>query len=241
MATLKEFTSELRTRNISKPSLYYVEIVKPPIAEKNAKEFEGTDLNLISMWCHTAMTPQSTIYTKDDHYDAGVRRKYAYDKDYQNLTLSFYVDQNFKIKQFFDQWDNAVVSNRRNFGYPDDYTADLLNLYIINQEGNTTYKYEYSRIFPKSVNSIELSYASGAPISTFTVDFVFEHVYYSVLGDTGNAQITSKPTSLVANAPTTSKQQEVATYDGGGHGEGGGDFLGAGATGSFGADYNGRF
>ena len=142
------------------------------------------------MWCNTAMTPQLTIATQDNHIEAGVRRKYAYDQDYQNLTLSFYLDQQFAVKRFFDQWKYAIVPQRRNFNYPEKYTASVLNLYIIDQEGKETYKYEYSNIFPKSINAVELSYASGASISSFTVDFVFEEVYYSSLP---NYEYTSRP------------------------------------------------
>lgn len=175
--TLSQFTAELRNRNISKPSLYYLEIVPPPIFIGG--EFDAAEIDLVNMWCNAAQTPQITIMTQDNFIEAGVRRKYAYDQDYQNLTLSFYVDQEFKVKKFFDQWKQAVVPQKRNFGYPDDYTSDRINLYIIDQSGNNTYKHEYSRIFPKAINSIELSYASGSAVSTFSVDFVFEEVYFS--------------------------------------------------------------
>ena len=190
--TLSQFTSELRTRNISKPNMYYVEIVAPPIFSSNTKGFSATDQNLISMFCHTAMTPQSTISTQDNYLEAGTRRKYAYDQDYQNLTLSFYVDQQFAIKRFFDQWKQAIVPQRRNFNYPEQYTAESLNLYILDSSGKATYKYEYVKVFPKSFNVIDLSYNSSSGPSTFTVDFVFEEVYYSSI-KLGLTEFTSKP------------------------------------------------
>jgi len=190
--TLSQFTSELRARNISKPNMYYVEIVAPPIFSSNTKGFVAKDQNLISMFCHTAMTPQSTISTQDNYLEAGTRRKYAYDQDYQNLTLSFYIDQQFAVKRFFDQWKQAIVPQRRNFNYPEQYTAESLNVYILDSNGKATYKYEYSKVFPKSFNTVELSYAPTSGPSTFTVDFVFEEVYYSSL-KSGLTEFTSKP------------------------------------------------
>lgn len=172
--SLSNFTAELRSRNISRPNLYYIDIVLPP---KMLGLPSAADAGLVSMWCHMAQTPQSTILTQDNHVEAGVKRKYAYDQDWQNLTLSFYVDQEYKIKKFFDDWKSTIVPTNRNFGYPDDYTSDALYLYIINQADETTYKYTYSRIFPKSINQIDLSYAEGETVSTFSVDFVFEEVY----------------------------------------------------------------
>ena len=192
--TLSEFTSELRQRNVSKPTLYYVEIIPPPIFKEAGLTYTNSDLNLVSMWCHTATTPQSTIQTQDNYLEAGNRRKYAYDQDYANLTLSFYVDQDYNVKRFFDQWKAAIVPQKRNFNYPDKYTAESLNLFIINQEGKETYKYEYSKVFPKSFNSIELSY-SATGVASFTVDFVFEECYYTTMGK--NDTLSSKPANKV--------------------------------------------
>jgi hypothetical protein len=174
--TLNQFRSEINARNVARPSHYYVQIVPPPIF-RTSKIFP--DPKLISMWCSQANTPQTTISTRDDYLENGVRRKYAYDQDFQNLTLHFYLDADFEIQKFFDDWKYAVVPQRRKFNYPDDYTAASLNLFIINQAGEDTYKYEFSRIFPKSINSVDLSYASCAGVSTFSVDFVYETYYYT--------------------------------------------------------------
>lgn len=202
--SLSAFTSQLRQRDVARPTHYYVEIVPPKAITKNTKNFANIDPNLVSMWCSQAMTPQTTIATRDEYLEAGVRRKYAFDQDYQNLTLHFYLDQSFDIQLFFDQWKNAVVPQRRKFGWPEDYTANALNLFIINQDEEITYKYEYSNVFPKSINSVDLSYATGGSVSTFSVDFVFEEVYYTSVK--GNK--TSKPKAQ-EKTPVKAKNVEV--------------------------------
>jgi hypothetical protein len=230
---LSEFTAELRTRNISRPNLYYVEIVSPKMFVGNASKFSAVDLSLVSMWCAAAQTPQTTIFTKDDYLEAGVRRKFAYDQDIQSLPLTFYIDQGYKIKKFFDQWKYAVVPQRRNFRYPDEYTAEKLNLYILNQMDVPTYKYEFSKVFPKSISSTELSYQGGASISTFTVDFVFEEVYYTEIGDTGEDLVTSKPVASLGGIPPTSPNAETnQEFKSGNYGNYGG--------GGYAADYGGE-
>lgn len=210
MGTLSQFTAQLISRNVSKPSLYYVEIVPPPMFAKSKVEFNADDLNLLSLWCSSAQTPQSTILTRDEYVEAGTRRKYAYDQDYTNLTLSFYLDQEYKIKKFFDLWKQAIVPQRRNFEYPDDYTAETLKLFIINQADKNTYLYEFSRIFPKSVNSVDLSYANSTSIATLTVDFVFEEVYFTAFNDQGTITTTSRPTVSVTTRPPTDLNRERA-------------------------------
>ena len=101
MASLSQFTSELRTRDVSKPNMFYVEIAAPNLI--------SSDKNSVSMWCDMAHTPQVTILTQDDYIEAGTRRKYAYDQSQSNLTLSFYLDQNYKIKHFFDKWKLITI------------------------------------------------------------------------------------------------------------------------------------
>jgi hypothetical protein len=211
--TLSQFSAELRARNIAKPSMYYVELIAPKIFLDNSNNLDASDIKLVSMWCHAAQTPQSNIDTADDYREAGTRRKFAYDRDYQNLVLSFYIDQEYKIKRFFDQWRHAITPQRLNFGFPDDYTTPSLKVYIINQEGIPTYCYDYSNVFPKTVQSIELSYAPGGAVSSFTVEFVFEEVYCSSITN-GEIDFTTKPNNniLNSNAGAGIKNEEVKAY-----------------------------
>jgi hypothetical protein len=192
--SLSNFAAELRTRNVSRPNLYYAEIIAPGLETSQPN-------SLVSMWCSSAHTPQTAISTNDSYIEAGTRRKYAYDVDFQNLVLTFYIDQDYKIKQFFDDWKQKIVPYNRQFNYPDKYTAEKLTLYILDQTGEPTYMYEYSRVFPKTIQSVELSYANGTSISTFTVEFVFEDVYYTSLIETENSKSdinsTSKPPSQI--------------------------------------------
>lgn len=248
MGKLSGFMSQLMSRNVSKPSLYYVEIVPPPMFKKSKVEFSGDDLELISLWCAAAQTPQSTILTRDEYVQAGTRRKYAYDQDYTNLTLSFYLDQEYKVKKFFDLWKQAIVPQRRNFEYPDDYTAETINLYIIDQSENKTYLYEYSRVFPKSNNAVELNYANSTTVATLTVDFVFEEAYFTAFNDQGVVTTTSRPIVETKTLPAAVQNKEVAQdlgqngvsedagYVGGGYSVesgGGGTGSSGGASGSF--------
>jgi hypothetical protein len=177
--SLFNFMAELRTNNISRPNQYYVEIFVPGMVVSRGSNQTLEQNKLVSMWCSGASTPQITVSTDDDYIEAGTRRKYAYDQDYQNLVLTFYIDQGYDIKHFFDKWKSMIVQQRRNFKFPDTYTADLLNVYIIDQANKDTYLYSYRRVYPKTIQSVELSYANGVAISTFAVEFVFEEVHFS--------------------------------------------------------------
>lgn len=207
--TLSAFTSELKQRNISKQNQFYIEIMLPP-----ALVGKYTGNRLVSMWCHSAQTPHTFLMTNDNFIEAGVRRKYAYDIDFQNLVLNFYIDQDYQVKQFFDAWKQTIVPYHRKFQYPDDYTADKINLYILDQTDNPTYKYEYSRIYPKTINSTELSYASGNTIAALNVEFVFEDVYYESLSSDSTSSVkisSSKPEVLTQNIQSFNNR-EITEY-----------------------------
>lgn len=202
---LSEFMAQVSTRNVAKPYLYYVEILPPKSMEDEPKPNK-----FVSMWCNSAHTPMLTINTNDDFIEAGVRRKYAYDVDYQNLVLNFYVDQKFETKQFFDSWKHKIVPYHRRFNYPDSYTANRLNLYLIDQDGKATYLYKYSNVYPKTVNSIELSYSQNNAPTTFSVEFVFEDVFYTALqADNRSIAFSSEPPSVTEPIVQNIKNTEL--------------------------------
>lgn len=221
-STLAQFTAELRKRNIARPNLYYIQIVAP-------STLVSTDTNLVSMWCSNAMTPQVSIMTNDDYIEAGTRRKYAYEYDYQNLVLQFYIDQRYEIKKFFDDWKQKIVPHHRNFNYPDEYTAEKLHLYILDMTDKVTYQYEYLNVYPKTIQSVDLSYANGNQASQFSVEFVFtdyKHINGSTIPSNPtlnalpeqseseyNAEINQRFGSIVGNFEEESRILAELSYD----------------------------
>lgn len=198
--SLSNFASELRTRNIARPNLYHVEILPPGSTESS---------KLVSMWCSSAQTPQVDILTNDAYLDNGTRRKYAYDVEYQNLVLSFFIDQEYNVKKFFDDWNFKIIKNKRNFNFPDKYTSDALKLFILNQNDEDTYSYQYNRIYPKTIQSVELSYANGTTYSTLSVEFVYETFYTASYAANGSSS-SSKPEPEIGDARSDTLNNEVS-------------------------------
>lgn len=207
--TLSNFATELRSRNVLRPNQYYVEILLPKLLENQYK----TESSLASLWCSSANTPGSTIMTDDTYLEQGTRRKYAYDHDWQNLVLTFYVDQHFLVKKLFDAWRDAIVPNRRKFNYPSDYTASSLNLYLLDAENNPSYLYEYRNIYPKDTQSIELNYSSASSPSTCTVEFVYETVYSTSYVENKVIDFTTKPEINSNSYVTMTKNAEIKDYE----------------------------
>lgn len=203
--SLSNFTAHIRKNNVFRANQYYIELTTPPLLSELliADNIGPTDISMLSMMCCGASTPFSGITTQDQYLENNTRRKYAYDQDYQNLTLQFYIDQDYTTKRFFDQWKDMIVPNKRSFNYPDDYTAESMNVFILNQAGDSVYKYEYSRVFPKTIQSIDLNYSPANSPATFTVEFVFEEVYHStIITDTQSIPFKSKPDTITIESPS---------------------------------------
>lgn len=229
---LSQFTAQLRQLNIARPNLYYVEVIPPVLLQKTPEE-----TSLVSMWCANAMTPQVSIMTNDDYMEAGTRRKFAYEYDFQNLVLQFYIDQRYQIKNFFDDWKQLIVPYKRNFGWPADYTAPSLKLYILNMADQKTYEYEYLDVYPKTIQSVDLSYSNGTQPSQFSVEFVFTDFNYTM--HEGSTVVKTSKAAFEASTQVTDEvfNQEIASLfeftDNDFLSGFGGDFAGGGATGSF--------
>jgi hypothetical protein len=172
--TLENFSAEIRKSNIARPYLYFVSLTLPPVLALGDK-VSMPDLKKISLFCHGAQTPQLNFSTNDSYVEAGIKRRFAYDYDYQDLMLQFYVDQDYLIPKFFDRWKEAMTNSRRNFGYPDDYTSTNIDLYMIDMTGVVKHSYSYRNVHPKIINNITLDYGSGGAMS-LPVSFVFETV-----------------------------------------------------------------
>jgi hypothetical protein len=207
VSTLSEFTAKIHKTNISRPYLFYVEIMPP----------EGlvSEAPIVNMFCHGANTPHTSFLTNRDYQEAGVRRKFVYDWDNQNLMLRFYLDQEFNVKYFFDLWCSKIVINKRNFGYYDDYTARFLNVYIIDLASKETYKYKYNRAVPVIISNIDMSYRQK-DINTFDVEFVFENVEFLKLDGEDKILFASNPEimKLTSDIGTTYNPEYLDSING---------------------------
>ena len=176
MASLSEFTAEIRNRNLARPYLYYVEIFVPTIIQTGKTQYNS---QMINMFCSSAQTPFTAMFTNDSYNENGIKRKYIYDYDYQPLLLQFYVDQGYETKNFFDVWMQQIVPSDRKFNFYEDYVSPLIRVTIINTGGDDTYQYYYMNAVPKTVSNIDLNYGGHGSVSTFNVEFVFETMWFN--------------------------------------------------------------
>jgi hypothetical protein len=182
--SLSEFSSLIRSANIARPYLFYVELTLPPGLHTSGTA-SSDDVKKLSLFCNAAQTPMLGFSTQDGYFEAGIKRKFIYDFDYQELTLEFYVDQTYTVHKFFERWKDLIISSRRSLAWPDDFTAENFDLHLIDLNGKSNFTYSYKRVTLKNINSITLHHAGGGLVS-LPVTFNFESVVTSIAEPTSD-------------------------------------------------------
>ena len=71
----------------------------------------------LSFLCNAASLPGSSFSTTENLQDYyGINQKYAYRRDFDTLTLDFYVDAKYQTLKFFELWMDYIAS-------PGDYSV----------------------------------------------------------------------------------------------------------------------
>ena len=169
-------TTDLKSRilNLAQTSVYQVKVQPPPdvsafLALRGIYYgFDGEDLELL---CSETSLPGTSLFTHEANNDYhGVTEKMAYRRSYDDtLNMTFYVDRDYKIVDFFDGWIDFIsgqgqqevykssVANFR-FNYPDTYRSDVHITKFEKDTRGENLSYTFIKAFPTSITSMPVSY-----------------------------------------------------------------------------------
>lgn len=136
-------------------------LVNPPSYALKELNSTGSSIILRSvlMFCDTVQLPGVSLNTAQTR-TFGEVREVPYETNYEPITISFYVDNNFLVKQIFDAWILGIQDwNTRKFKYYKDYTTDF-TLYVQDTEDSGKYAVKLFEAYPKTVSAISMSYDS---------------------------------------------------------------------------------
>lgn len=153
-----------------------------------AGQYSGEVQELIQISCSEASLPGSSLATNDINNDyTGVTERHAYRRMYDDRAdFTFYVDSNYYVIDFFENWMSYVVGEdfiegqqNRYYNYrinfPDDYKTD--DLYITKferhydkEEKARPLTYRFINAYPISVASMPVSY-DASQLLKCTVSF----------------------------------------------------------------------
>lgn len=162
------------------------------------------DVNFLA---YEAVLPGTSLETGQVFGDRqGITEQYANKRVYPSVDVSFYIDQDYRVIEFFEQWVSTISPNKGNSGntdsyvkfqYPSKYEKDIIitkfekNFRSSGQRlasggvyGMPTNRVEYTLInaYPINIISIPISY-SQADILRTTVTFNYDLYRYKPYKD----------------------------------------------------------
>ena len=155
MSSLNDFISSVRTEGLMTSSRFSVEMALPPtVIESNL--FAG-DVQKVLLHCESAQLPGVTLSTTQAR-TFGEIREMPYERLFDNVQLTFYVDNTMQVKQLFDTWMSCIQNPyNRTFGYYRGYTTDIgVSVYDKNEQQR--YNVMLYECYPKAISAIQVDF-----------------------------------------------------------------------------------
>ena len=146
--TLDAFIGTIKAEGTARLNRFKV-LVFNPISEQRQYD------ELVCLYCEQAALPSIT-YASQPTRTFGDQREVVYERTFETLNLTFLIDKNFKVKEYFDEWGNLIVDPiTRLCGFYDDYARNIM---VIAQDlkDNDIYVTEVFEAYPKSIAAINL-------------------------------------------------------------------------------------
>lgn len=183
--SLNEFISATK-QGLANTSHFAVLIKKPKII--NAAKFSSKDIEKILLFCETASLPSLTFASSPTR-TFGEPREIPYERMFDNVSMTFLVDKNMKVKMFFDDWIAGIQNPyTRQFSFYNDYTTDL-EVEMYDKENNIKYKATMYEAWPKNIAAIEVS-NNAKDVMRITVNFQFRYWTTHLMQNLGAAGTT---------------------------------------------------
>lgn len=169
MSDIKNFIASIKKNGLSRTNRYAV-------AFGNIK-WATTDMQRdVVMFCDQIQLP-GTNFNTNQIRTYGESINAPYERLYEDINMSFYVDTDLNVKSFFDRWmQNIQDPTSRTFMYYKEYISEI-TIEVQDIQNKTRYTMRLFDAFPKSIGAVQLDY-NAKDIMKLSVNFVYK--YYTV-------------------------------------------------------------
>lgn len=181
MTSLETFRKVLDSYRTARTNGFYVRIDWPWNINQGVKE-------MVEYYCESTQIPSKNITT------SSVRLEHAffespYGISYEPVTLTFYLDEDLKLRDAFVQWYKTIYDDTSNgLNFYSDYartvtirTVDKSSPDNKNYDINGNYEVTLIHAYPKSIGDINFIASSDGQVATMQVQFVYERLTESVI------------------------------------------------------------
>ena len=154
----------------SRPNLFKVQFSWP-----GGVGISKPDNEKASFMCKMASLPASTIANIEVPF-RGRKLQVAGDRSFDPWSITVINDNDFDIRNAFEQWMNGLNDHVENTGAmnPADYYATM-RVIQLDKQGNDIREYQIHGVFPTSLSAMELDYGAESTIGEFTVEFQVQY------------------------------------------------------------------
>jgi hypothetical protein len=150
--TIERFIAEVKANSLARTNRFAV-LFDPPAG------VSSSDLNSILLFCDTIQLP-GLNYSTVQNRTFGEFREVPYEKLFEAINMTFYVDCNMKVKTLFDNWVNVIQHpETRAFNYYSQYISDM-TIEVQDTLDNTRYEVKLRECYPKTISAIQLDNAN---------------------------------------------------------------------------------
>jgi len=150
---LDKFIAEVKSQGLARSNRYVVKFT-PPLTG-----LDSTVPQTLSLFCDQVQLPGMNFSTAQNR-SFGEFREVPYEKLFDNLNMSFYVDKNMYVKRVFDNWMEAIQNpETRVFNYYKNYTTGM-NIEVHDLMDRITYVVSLWECYPKTIGAVQMDYAS---------------------------------------------------------------------------------
>ena len=133
--------------------------------------------------CSDAVLPGSAMASVDTRGDfQGVVERFAHTRNFTQIQLEFYVDNEYKSMKFLEHWmeyitgaNTDLTSDAYHFtlNYPETYKSNETKIVKFERDYNRFLEYRFIGLFPLALNSTRVSY-QGSTVLKASASFSFD-------------------------------------------------------------------
>jgi hypothetical protein len=184
MATLNQFIANIKSEGLMRNSRFAITFTPPRSMQGSGA---ALDLRKILLYCDNVNLPGMTLETTQAK-TFGEYREMPFNKLFDNINMSFYVDNSMQVKRMFDSWMGAIQNPQtRSFNYYKDYTTNI-TIEVFDVADKSRYQVVLYQCYPKTINPITLDYADKE-VMKMTVSMNYKYWISS------SVTVTTKPNS----------------------------------------------
>lgn len=187
MSNLNEFIASVKS-GVAKTSHFTVQLTLPQ-ALTNIEPIKS-NIRTIILFCDQTQLPGTSFNTTQVRA-YGEFKEVPYEKLYETVTMSFYVDVNMNVRLLFDKWQELIQDpTTRNFNFASLYTTDSIKILVHDSAENTRYICDLKKAYPKAISATQLDYA-GKDVMKLQVTFAYQWAEYTQVASPAGSQLAS--------------------------------------------------